>query len=57
MKAAAVAATQQSTTKKCVEDVLVLSEGGDGMAAHLAAGSTMVEVVTRAAGMRTGLQQ
>ncbi len=44
MKAAAVAATQQSTTKKWDKDALVLSEEGVGLTAHLAACSTMVEV-------------
>ena len=36
MKAAAVAATQQSTIKKWVEDALVVSAVGGGVAAHLA---------------------
>jgi hypothetical protein len=44
MKAAVVAARQQSTTKKWVKNALVLSEVDDGLMAHLAACSTMVEV-------------
>ena len=44
MKAAVVAATQQSITKKWGENALVLSEVGGGLMAHLAACSTMVEV-------------
>ena len=37
MKAAAVAATQQSTIKKWVEDALVVSAVGGKAAAHLVA--------------------
>ena len=44
LKAAAVTATQRSTTKKWDKDALVLSEEGVSLTAHLAAYSTMVEV-------------